>query len=108
MATLGRKGLAQTAELCLQKSHYAAAEIAKLPGYTLAFPEKPFFKEFVIQTPIDPSVIREKLLEMGMIGGLPLGGMYPQMENAMLVCVTEQRTKEEIDALVTALGSMSK
>ena len=107
MATMGRQGLAQTAELCLQKSHYATAEIAKLPGYALTFPDKPFFKEFVVQTPIDPTKISEKLLEMGIIGGLPLSEMYPELGNAMLVCVTEQRTKEEIDALVTALGSLS-
>ncbi len=107
MATLGRKGLAQTAELCLQKSHYAAAEIAKLPGYALAFEGRPFFKEFVVKTPMAPAQVNEKLLEMGMIGGLPLGELYPELGDAMLVCVTEQRTKEEIDALVTALGSMS-
>ncbi len=107
LGTLGKQGFAQVAELCLQKAHYAAAEIAKLPGYSLAFPDAPFFKEFVIQTPSDPTKINEQLLEMGIIGGLPLGATYPEMKNAMLVCVTEQRTKEEIDALVTALGSQS-
>ena len=107
MATMGRKGLTQVAELCLQKTHYAASEIAKLPGCSLAFPDKPFFKEFVVKTPGDPIEINKKLMEQGIIGGLALNQLYPEMGNAMLICVTEQRTKEEIDALVTALGSIS-
>lgn len=107
LATLGRKGLTQVAELCLQKSHYAAAEIAKLPGYSLAFPDKPFFKEFVIKTPGNPAGINKKLMEQGMIGGFTLNELYPELGNAMLICVTEQRTKEEIDALVSALGNIN-
>ena len=107
MATMGRKGLTQVAELCIQKTHYAASEIAHLPGYSLAFPDKPFFKEFVIKTPRDPKEINEKLMEQGIIGGFALNELYPELGNAMLICVTEQRTKEEIDALVSALGKIN-
>lgn len=103
LATMGKQGLRQVAELCLQKSHYAAAEIAKIDGYRLAFPDKPFFKEFVIQTPEDPKVINGRLRAQGIIGGLPLGEYFPELGHAMLLCVTEQRTKDEIDALVKAL-----
>ena len=106
LATMGKKGLAQVAELCLQKSHYAASEIAKLSGYSLAFPDQSFFKEFVIKTPSDPIIINEKLMEQGIIGGLPLNNLYLELGDAMLICVTEQRTKEEIDALVSALGGL--
>ena len=105
MATMGKQGMRQVAELCLQKSHYAAAEIAKIDGYSLPFSNRPFFKEFVIQTPQDPDVLNEKLLERGIIGGLSLKPHDPELGNAMLVCVTEQRTKEEIDAFVAALHS---
>ncbi len=105
MATMGKQGLAQVAELCIQKAHYAASEIAKLPGYSLAFPDRPFFKEFVVKAPADPARINEHLLTQGIIGGLPLGQHYPEMADAVLLCVTEQRTKDDIDALVTALGT---
>ncbi len=108
MATMGKQGMRQVAELCLQKSHYAANEIAKLDGYALAFPDKSFFKEFVVKTPIDPTIINEKLMAQGIIGGLALTEHYPTMGNAMLVCVTEQRTREEIDAFVAALGIVAK
>jgi len=105
LATMGRQGLAQVAELCIQKAHYAASEIAKLPGYALAFPDRPFFKEFVVKTPANPARINEHLLAQGIVGGLPLGAHFPDMADAMLLCVTEQRTKDDIDALVAALAS---
>ncbi len=107
LATMGKQGLRQVSELCLQKSHYAATEIAKLDGYRLAFPDRPFFKEFVIQTPQDPDVINEKLMERGIIGGLSLAPYYPALGHAMLVCVTEQRTRAEIDTFVAALGELA-
>lgn len=107
LATMGKQGLRQVAELCLQKSHYAAQEIAKLPGYALAFPQAPFFKEFVVQTPIAPASINEQLMAQGIIGGFDLAADYPALGNAMLVCVTEQRTREEIDTFVAALGSIA-
>jgi len=104
LATMGKQGLRQVAELCLQKAHYAAAEIAHLPGYALAFPDKAFFKEFVVTTPHDPARINERLLAQGVIGGLPLTEDYPELGHAMLFCVTEQRTRAEIDFLIAALA----
>ncbi len=106
LATMGRQGLAQAAELCLQKAHYAASAIAKLPGYELAFPGAPFFKEFVVKTPVHPEKINDRLMEQGIIGGLALDGLYPEMGHSLLLCVTEQRTKSEIDALVSVLESI--
>lgn len=106
LATMGKQGLRQVAELCLQKAHYAASEIAKLPGYSLAFPEKPFFKEFVVKMPTDPVQINKHLLTQGIIGGLALGPYFPELGDAMLLCVTEQRTKDEIDALTAALRNL--
>ena len=106
LATIGKQGLTGVAELCLQKAHYAASEIARLPGYSLAFPNQPFFKEFVVKTPVHPDIINEKLMEQGMIGGLALNKSYPELGDALLICVTEQRTKEEIDAFVSVLGSI--
>ena len=103
LATMGKQGLRQVAELCLQKAHYAASEIAKLPGYSLAFPDAPFFKEFAVKTSIEPKLINERLIAQGMIGGLPLDTLYPELGHCLLFCVTEQRTKDEIDALVGAL-----
>ncbi len=103
LATMGKAGLRQVAELCVQKAHYAAVEIAKLPGYSLPYPGAPFFHEFVVRMPEAPEAVNKCLRDAGILGGLPLGPYYPEMADSMLLCVTEQRTKDEIDALIAAL-----
>lgn len=107
MATMGKKGMRQVAELCLQKAHYAAEQIAAIPGFSLPYPNAPFFKEFVVKTPIPAEEINEALFARGIIGGYPLTDAIPELGNSMLVCVTEQRTKDEIDAFVTALSEIT-
>ena len=102
LSAQGKTGMKQVAHLCVQKAHYAHAALCALPGYSAAF-SGPFFKEFAVRCPDDPKVINKRLLEQGIIGGLPLGDTYPELADMMLLCVTEQRSKEEIDALVHAL-----
>ncbi len=102
LAALGKQGFRELGELCLQKAHYAFRQITALPGYKAAF-SSPFFDEFVIKTPVPAQQISQHLLRAGIIGGYDLSQNYPGMENSMLFCVTETRTKEEINTLVTAL-----
>lgn len=102
LSAQGKTGMTQVANLCLQKSHYAQKAICEVPGYEPVF-TGPFFKEFVVRCPEDPTVINRRLLDAGILGGLPLASYYPELENAVLLCVTEQRSKEDIDALVAAL-----
>jgi len=107
LATLGKTGLRQVAELCYQKAHYAAAQISKLPGYRLVT-TAPFFKEFVIETPIPPADLNRRLLARKIIGGYDLGTAYPALKNHMLLCVTEMNTKPQIDTLVAALAEVGR
>lgn len=106
LAAMGKSGLRQVAELCYHKAHYAARQIAAIPGFDLVG-DKPFFKEFVIRCPRPPSEINQALLERGIIGGYDLSRDYPQLENHMLLCVTEMNPKEEIDRLVKALEEVA-
>ena len=121
LAALGKQGLRQVAELCYQKAHYAAGRIAQLPGYSLPF-QGTFFQEFVVSCPTSPSDINRRLLDQNILVGLniseafsnvpPLergttGGSSPhsaESTNAMLLCVTEMNSRQEIDALVEALS----
>src|SRR5579883_405726 len=102
LAALGKQGFRELGELCLQKAHYAFRQITALPGYEAAF-SSPFFDEFVIKTPLPAQQLSQRLLQKGIIGGYDLSQSYPDMQNAMLFCVTETRTKEDIDTLVKAL-----
>ena len=106
LSVLGQNGLHQVAELCYHKAHYAAGQIAKIPGYSLCF-DIPFFHEFSVCCPKPVEVINDHLLEHGILGGYDLGQHYPSLKNHMLVAVTEMNTRDEIDALVDALSEVS-
>jgi glycine dehydrogenase subunit 1 len=100
LAAIGKPGLRQVAELCYHKSHYAAAEIGKLPGFSMPI-DGPFFQEFVVQCPAPPAEINKKLMERNILGGLDLSR---QISNGMLLCVTEMSSRKDIDSLVVALS----
>jgi glycine dehydrogenase subunit 1 len=103
LAALGPQGLRETAELCLQKAHYAADRLAAMPGVRLRF-DRPFFKEFVLEVPDPVPELLEDLRQEGFHAGLALGRWYPELERCLGVAVTEKRTRQEIDALAAALA----
>jgi glycine dehydrogenase subunit 1 len=107
LSTLGKQGIAEVAQLNVRKAHYAAEMLSALPGVSLANPA-PFFNEFVLKLPAtaDITQINAKLLDQGIIGGYDLGHDYPELTNHLLVAVTEQRTREEIDFFTARLGEL--
>jgi glycine dehydrogenase subunit 1 len=105
LAAMGKEGIKETANLCLQKSHYAFAEIEKKTRFKAAF-KSPFFKEFTLKSPFPAARVREHLASRGILGGTDLGASYPESKDHLLFCVTEKRTRAEIDALVKALGEL--
>jgi glycine dehydrogenase subunit 1 len=108
LAALGKTGLRKLAELCYHKAHYAAKRIAALDGYEVAM-EGRFFKEFVVRCPAPVKAINDFLLEeWGIIGGYDVARNYPELQNHMLLCVTEVIRREEIDALVEALAEAAR
>ncbi len=111
LATMGKRGLRQVAELCFHKSHYAAAEIGKLKGFAInpQAPAKSFFKEFVVGLPAPAAEVNAHLRKKhGIIGGYDLGRDKPSLKNHMLIAVTEVNTRASIDRLVAALGEVAK
>ena len=80
MALMGKQGISSVAELSTRRSHYLADEINKLPGYELMF-NAPFFKEFVVKTPIAPAKIIDTLLTKKFFAGLDLSAYDYDIEN---------------------------
>jgi glycine dehydrogenase subunit 1 len=107
LETMGRRGVQQAAGQCAQKAHYAAREIAKLQGFSLPF-SAPFFNEFVVSAPVAAEPLLERLAkEKGIDGGIALARFDSARPNDFLVCVTETNTREQIDALVEGLRSLT-
>ncbi len=104
LSVLGPHGLRQTAEQCLQKARYALQQITAGPRLEPAFAH-PTFKEFVVR---DTENQVQQLLrdsgQHGILAGVPLGRWYPHWQDALLVTVTEKRTRSEIDALAKVLA----
>lgn len=96
MSAMGKQGFREVAVQCLQKAHYAYHLLHNLAGCEPVF-SGPFFQEFTVKLRKPVAKINEKLLAKGILGGLDLGKYYPELENCMLLCVTEKRTKAEID-----------
>lgn len=102
LVALGPVGLKETAELCVQKAHYAAEQLCTVPGVALRF-ATPFAKEFALKVPGDAHALLAKLRAKGFQAGLPLGRWYEQFADCITVAVTEKRTRAEIDGLAAAL-----
>jgi glycine dehydrogenase subunit 1 len=102
METLGKQGLREMAWQNAQKAAYAADRLEAVPGVNKRF-SGPVFNEFVIDLPKPWAAVDAGLREKGLLGGFGLGSAYPELKNAVLVAVTELRTKDQIDTLARAL-----
>lgn len=103
LSVVGKSGLHQVADLSLQKSHYAAQVLSSIEGVELLFPKARFFKEFAVKLPKPVAEVNRALLGEHIVGGVDLGEYYPEYQGATLLCVTETKTKEDIDQLANAL-----
>lgn len=106
MATLGKSGIKEVAELCLRKAHYLSAKIAAMPGFSL-LNDKPFFKEFLVQTPVPAAEIIAEAERNGILAGIDTA-RFPDCKQGLLIAVTEKRTVEEMDRFVDVLKKFVK
>jgi len=102
MITMGKKGLREVAIQCTQKAHYALQQLTKTGKYKQLF-NKPFFKEFAVISPVEGKKVNSELLKHNILGGYELEKDYPELKNSLLICVTEKRTKEQIDKLAEVM-----
>lgn len=100
MTALGKQGICHMARLNFEKAGYMVKRLKKKG--MIIINQAPFFNEFVVELPIPAKEVNAKLLEAGIIGGFDLGHDYG-LEHQMLIAVTEQRTKEDIDQFVEVL-----
>ncbi|MEW4489391.1 aminomethyl-transferring glycine dehydrogenase subunit GcvPA [Thalassoglobus sp. JC818] len=105
LSLMGPEGLREAATLSCQKAHYAAERLQEVDGLALAF-DGPFFKEFTLSYSGNP----DKLVQRAADAGFDIGPSLKQFpgapesaQDSVLIAVTETRTKDQIDALVSAL-----
>jgi glycine dehydrogenase subunit 1 len=102
LAIIGREGLTGLAGLNRDKAHYAKGRLAAIPGVKLLH-SGPVFNEFTVILPKSSPPLVSALLKKGIAAGVPAGDYYKGLENALIVTVTERRSKSDIDRLAQAL-----
>jgi len=102
LGLMGREGLIEVANLCVQKTHHAARLASAVPGYRLVHGGA-FFREFVLECPVDAAAVVTAGRADGILPGVDLGRFRPEWKRHLLVAVTEQRSAEEIERWVSVL-----
>ncbi len=97
VALMGKQGMREVNIKSCDGAHYLYDALLATGKFQPLFPGKPFLKEFVMTTDFDIKALNERLLENGIMGGLDLG------DGKISFAVTEKRTKEEIDNLISLI-----
>ena len=96
MSLMGKEGVKEAARLSYAGAHYLADKLVATGKFTLAF-DKPFFNEFCVRYTGDVDALQKKFVDNGIFGGVKVA------PDTIMFAVTEKRTKEEIDKLVSLI-----
>jgi glycine dehydrogenase subunit 1 len=100
---LGPEGLVEVGRQCASRAAYAAERLCSIDGVEPLLPGEPFFKEFAVRLPVSAMTVRDALIGHGILAGVPLPDAQGR---ALLVAVTEKRSRAEIDRFVAALSEV--
>jgi glycine dehydrogenase subunit 1 len=104
LSWLGATGLRELALRCARGTRYAREAVTAVPGVSLLAPA-PTLREFAVRIPVPAETVVARLAEEGFLAGVPVGlegGVVQDGGDALLVAVTERRTRSEIDAFAAA------
>jgi glycine dehydrogenase subunit 1 len=104
MTYMGEEGMRQIADVSFKRAHALAEKLAALPGWELAFPERPFLNEFPIRVP-KPSVVTRRLARKGILGGLGVSRWFRELKGVLTFTCTEVNDPRAIEELVSAVSS---
>jgi glycine dehydrogenase subunit 1 len=104
LSWLGRAGIVELVELMVQRTAYARDRLAAIGGVSLLH-ERPVVREFAVtlDAPVEPVIARCR--EQGVNPGYRVGTDYPEHSDGLLVAITEQRTRADIDRLAEVLAA---
>ena len=98
LSLMGPEGLREVNRLSMDGAHYLHDALLATGRFEDVFPGRPFLKEFVLKPKEDTASLQRRLQEGGFFAALGTEEGYVSF------CVTEKRTKAEIDRLVAIAG----
>src|SRR4051795_10033538 len=96
LSWLGRRGIVELGELMLRRTAYAREALAAIDGVH-ALHRHPVVREFALRLDAPVDKVIERCAAEGVNPGLPLE------DDGLLVAITEQRSKPDIDRLASVL-----
>ena len=102
MAILGAEGLERVAAACHANTSKLASMLCANAGVEPLF-NRPTFHEQALRLPAPTEGILRSLAAHNVLGGFDLGLEYPELHPSVLVCATELRTDEDMQAFATTL-----
>ena len=103
LSWLGRRGITEIGELMLQRTHYARETLAALDGVHKLH-DRPVVREFALRLDVPVGPVLDRCAAAGINAGYALGRSYEEYGDGLLVAITEQRTRADIDRLADVLG----
>jgi glycine dehydrogenase subunit 1 len=104
LSWLGRRGIVELGELMLQRTHYARETLSALDGVDKLH-DRPVVREFALALDVDVGRVLERCAAAGVNAGYALGRSYDEYGDGLLVAITEQRSRADIDRLAEVLGA---
>lgn len=108
MSLIGAAGLKHLANLSVQRVHYLASRLRKLPGIALYQAGQPFLFEVALRFPVPVKPLLAHLEQANILGGIELERFYPDAKNCLLITCTEMTSPEEIERYVAAVEAHLK
>jgi probable glycine dehydrogenase [decarboxylating] subunit 1 len=95
LSVMGKEGLKEAAQMSVDGAHYLYEKLIHSGKFKPAF-NQPFFNEFCVKyVGGDLDQLQQRLLDNGILGGIKMA------DDMLMLAVTEKRTKEEVDLLVS-------
>ena len=95
LSVMGKEGLKEAAQMSVDGAHYLYEKLIQTGKFKPAF-NQPFFNEFCVKyVGGDLDQLQQRLLDNGILGGIKMA------DDMLMLAVTEKRTKEEVDLLVS-------
>jgi len=107
LSLLGKNGLRKLALVNLERGQYLRKRIEASSSIKLKY-NAPVFNEMLVELGVSGEEAVKKLAQKGILAGVPLSHHYPELENCLLIAVTELCEKEDIDLLVDELEKLSR
>ncbi|MFT4552472.1 MAG: glycine dehydrogenase subunit 1 [Chlamydiales bacterium] len=101
----GKKGVQDLALTNYQRASFLKERLEAIPGIS-SLGSAPFFNEFTVKVNKPMNEVLAAFKEQGIVAGLPLGKYYPEMQDHLLIAVTETKSKEQLEKYLSLAGEI--